>query len=253
MITIVLPVSRAEYLDRVLGSLELLECRAENVNIIAIVDGDDKLFVQTRNKIQDLKFNERLTVKYKNPKPVTKFDIYARRLRIADIHNHIKQYINPCEFIFGVEDDTLLPQNALQEMTTTYLDHPRAGMVQGVEMGRWGVPYVGAWKADDIYSPTVIESLDLGEGVEPVDCGGMYCFMTRYETYMAHEFKTFQKNSLGPDVEFGLELRKAGYENYVNWNVKCSHINNDKIISFKNTVPKKVIIKKHNTKWYAST
>jgi hypothetical protein len=49
--------------------------------------------------------------------------------------------------------------------------------IEGVELGRWGVPYVGAWRADDVYEPTKFESAMPQEGptagsVEEIDAGG---------------------------------------------------------------------------------
>lgn len=251
VVTIVLLISRQEYLHKVFSYLELMNCDSNKTNLIAIVDGNDQLFVDSRNRVEMSKFSNRLCVKYVNNDKVIPDVIFARRLRISDIHNQLKQYIDECDFIFGIEDDTLVPKNALLNLLRDYTLKPYAGFIEGVELGRWGVYYVGGWKSDDIYKSTKLSSVmppNDPRTLQEIDAGGFYCFMTRRDTYLSHKFDTFENNSLGPDVNFGMTLRKEGFMNYIDWNINCIHINKDKNISYPKMTPQQIeFIKKNNT------
>lgn len=234
MITIVMPVSRDTYLKKIFNTLENLDTEKYIVNILCIVDGNANLFTTVRNYVEGSKFDQRLTVQFKSKHTLKHFDVMARRMRIADIHNEIKKHIKQAEYIFGIEDDTIIPRNALVKLMKAYLDNPHAGMIEGVELGRWGVPYVGAWKCDDIYNPSQFKSLKPKDGIEEIDAGGFYCFMTKAEVYMAHTFAAYH-GLLGPDVNYGMWLRQQGYMNYIHWGVQCIHKHKGGDIDLSNT------------------
>ncbi len=225
MITILLTVSRIDYLEKVITSLELLECNHENTNILAIVDGNDELYLRTRNLINDTKYLERLTVRAKLDSQFSRLDVPTRRKRIAEIHNQAKTYISHNDgFIFSVEDDTTFPPETLQRLLKQATQAVSIGFVEGVELGRWGVRYVGAWTVNDIYLPTQFVSVEK-EPLEvmptKIDAGGLYCALIRTELYKAHIFNA--DNGLGPDINFGIDIRQKGYEAYINWSVRCTH------------------------------
>lgn len=60
------------------------------------------------------------------------------------------------------------------------------------------------------------------DGIEMIDAGGFYCYLTKFESFMKHEFEPYLQ-VLGPDVNYGLALRKTGSTNYVDWSIKCEH------------------------------
>lgn len=228
MTTIVLIVSRAEYLTKVLSSIELLQCNAQEVNLLVIVDGEDELFVRTRNLANDLKFNNRLVVRTELKGQPNRFNIQERRKRITAHHNQARGLIDHTTgYVFSVEDDTTLDPLALKKLTRIAVNNRAFGFAEGVELGRWGIPYVGAWKADDIYDPKQLVSvqnkyspgLDLVS--ENIDAGGLYCTLIRADLYKQHVFTC--ANGLGPDVNLGIELRQLGYDNFIAWNVPCTH------------------------------
>lgn len=228
MVTIVLTVSRDNYLTKVLSALELLKCNHNETNLLVIVDGNDELYVKTRNLANDLKFAQRLIVKTELPGAPSKLNIIERRKRIAAHHNQAKGLIpEDTDYVFSVEDDTTFEPNALQQLIQVAISHRAFAMAEGVEMGRWGVPYVGAWKADDIYEPTSLVSVenkysyDIPLTSENIDAGGLYCALIRADLYKLHNFTS--ENGLGPDVNFGLELRQLGFENFIVWSVPCTH------------------------------
>ena len=252
MVTIVLLVSRRDYLDKVLTGLELMHCDASRTNILCIVDGDDELFLTTRNLVNGMKFNERLVVRSDNKETPSRLDVQKRRKHIAALHNQAGHLIgDDVDWIFSVEDDTTFGRKALDRLLSVVVNYPSIGFVEGVELGRWGVPYVGAWRADDIYSTTTIKSVEKGKGVEKIDAGGLYCALIRADLYKNHQFNS--DNGLGPDVNFGMELRRTGYDNYIHWDVPCKHYNNvmGKEVVITPTDDTKVVTltKKSDTKW----
>ena len=110
-VTIVIPVSRDTHIQQIFHHLELLACDRTRTNILTVVDGDANLFVKVRNLTEMSKFKERLCLQFKSKHTLRQYDILGRRLRISDIHNFAKQHIMDCEFVFGIEDDTLVPKN----------------------------------------------------------------------------------------------------------------------------------------------
>lgn len=127
---------------------------------------------------------------------------------------------------------------------TDYLAHPHAGFVMGVELGRWGIPHVGAWHADDVYDMKRLESAmparsellnDAGRAigrtpdrvVEEIDAGGLYACLARLQHYTDHEFRPYEDCAFGPDLEWGISLRQQGHRNYIDWSVAVEHCRPD--------------------------
>lgn len=98
-------------------------------------------------------------------------------------------------------------------------------MVTGVELGRWGLPYVGAWRVDNINDTNSISSAPsrTADGVvEEIDASGLYCALIRSDMYQKHQF--YYNNGLGPDVNLGLFLRRNGFKNYIDWSIHVTHL-----------------------------
>lgn len=257
MLTIVLTVSRDAFLHKVITCLELLECNQEDVSILCIVDGPPALFVKTRNLVADMKFKNRLTVHYKDDKLPPRFDINTRRKRISAIHNFAKQYIGENqEFIFSVEDDTTFGKNTLKKLLKIAAENRAFGMAEGVELGRWGVPYVGAWVADDIYNLKELKSVKnvhdaLETRLSRIDAGGLYCALIKADLYKNHTFTC--SNGLGPDINLGIELRQLGFDNFIAWSIHCNHHYEDKgeekILSARENSKEITMTKVNDKKW----
>ena len=233
MVTIIIPVSRPDYLKRLFGQLELLFCNPAETNLLVYVDGDLNLYEKARNYTVMSKFSEKLCV-YRRKGLPNVGHMASRRKRIADIHNEIKANLNytpEYDFVYLIEDDTLVPPDSLEKLMEGFKDHPEAGFISGVELGRWGFLHVGAWETDNVDYPSVITSLPEKEGLVEVDASGLYCCLVRANVYNDHFFKPFEK-VLGPDVDFGFELRKKGYKNYVNFDVQCIHMDKKEDIDF---------------------
>jgi hypothetical protein len=228
VVTIVVPVSRSDNLSLFFTSLENLQCDARKTNLLAIVDGSDDLYLEVRNFVQNSRFNEKLTVKFASAQKARLRG--ERRKRIADIHNYAKTIIGDCKYVFSLEDDTIIKRDALAQLLRTYREYPHAGLVSGLELGRWGTYYIGAWKLDDIYNPTLVQSLmpeSPQRALVEVDGTGLYCLLTKREHYVDHFFKDLEDGAMGPDIEFGVSLRREGYTNIVDWRVQCVHMSKD--------------------------
>ncbi len=256
--TILLLVSRDDFLQRVLTSIELLECDHTRTNILCIVDGPPELYVKARNIVSDMKYNTRLTVTTNQHSAPPRMDIPTRRQRIADAHNQARGLIaHEHGYIFSVEDDTIVPRLALKRLLAVAGENRAFGMAEGVELGRWGVPYVGAWRVNDIYDVNEIKSIeykDRNAGYEEIDAGGLYCALIRADLYKLHEFHA--KNGLGPDVNFGIELRQLGFQNFIHWGVHCKHYNKvmgkETIVEPSDGSQEVTLTKINDVKWHTS-
>lgn len=223
MITIVVPISRSDYLARFFIRLEMLDCDSEKTNLLCYVDGPLELFQKVRNYTVNSKFKNKLCV-YRKKGIASVSSVHRRRQRISDIHNEIKELINDCDYIFLTEDDTLFPMDTLKKLYKTALNKKYFGFISGVELGRWGYEHIGAWKLDNVYDPNQITSIKLGKGIEEIDAAGLYCCLTTKENYMKNFFKPFE-NILGPDFDFGINLRKQGLLNFIDHSIHCEHLN----------------------------
>ena len=134
--------------------------------------------------------------------------------------------------------------NALSWLVNDIKNREAVGMVTGVELGRWGVPYVGAWKVDDIMNPQKVISMESKVGkslVEEIDAAGLYCALIRADLYKQHSFTT--DNGLGPDVNMAIEFRQLGFKNYIDWFVPVTHITrrNEKVLEIPAETPAKIV------------
>lgn len=243
-----------DYLDAIFARLEFLTCDRTKTNLLVAVDGPPELFVAARNAVEASKFNQRLCVQFNSKHKLRKFDIMGRRMRIADVHNFMKEHIVNSDYIFGLEDDTIINANTLELLLKDYGLYPYAGLIQGVQLGRWGVPYVGAWEANDVYEPSEMRSLMPPPAnsklmVQEIDAGGFYCFVTRADNYLKHTFKPFDINGMGPDVDYGIALRQQGLVNYIDWRVTTTHKSKQGDINLLTTQPRVTTLKKKENRW----
>lgn len=220
-ITAILPVSRTKYLDRVLESLRNQTYKPDN--LIVIYDGTDETFPYVRNKVVEEKYDYVLCVRSLNR--ITAFSIPDRRNHIVNIHNQIRELVGDADYIFSVEDDGILSANALEKLVEDMKTREDAGMITGVELGRWGMPYVGAWNVDDVHDTQLLTSAEskvYSDEIDEIDACGLYCALIRADYYKSHQF--FTANGIGPDVNFGLYLRQEGFKNYIDWSIHTTHL-----------------------------
>lgn len=233
MITIIMPVSRPDFLKRIFVQLELLDCDRSNTNLLCYVDGSLELFQETRNLVVNSKFREKLCV-YRRKGIGSVSSVHRRRERISAIHNEIKTLINKTDYVLLIEDDTLIPLDTITKFHNLAMMKKYFGFITGVQIGRWGYKHIGAWIVDDIYNINQITSIKKGQGIEEVDGAGLYCCFTTKENYIKNLFKPFE-NILGPDFDFGINLRRWGLKNYIDHSIHCDHLNKKETIQVFNS------------------
>ena len=222
-ITAVLPVSRTTYLEQVIYSLTNQTRKLDN--LIVVFDGPPTGYVEVRNKIVELPFN---TLCVPSNNPFVAETILERRRNIANNHNQLRELVGDCDFVWSIEDDGIIPLDALSKLIRGFNTFPEAGLITGVELGRWGNPYVGAWTVDNITTPQQATSLtnkSLEGGYEEIDASGLYCALMRADLYKENNF--FTQNGLGPDVNLGLAIRQKGFKNYIDWSIHLTHLTYD--------------------------
>lgn len=246
-ITIVLPISRSDYLKRIFARLDMMPCSREDVHLFTYVDGDQRLFEVARNLTVASKFSQKLCV-YRSKGMANVGSVRRRRERISAIHNEIKQYINASDYMLLLEDDTLTPFDTIGRMISSALDYPHAGLISGTEIGRWGWEHIGAWRVNDVYNISHIESIPKETGIREVDATGLYTCLIRSDLYMKHRFEPFDI-ILGPDFNLGIELRKSGYKNYIDFDIQCAHMTQKTDITVSKSNIVQVAFDKIGTKW----
>lgn len=216
-LTLAALVSRENYFEEWQRSIHSLDIPREDTEVCLLVDGTEEFKDKVENAFQDWR---KVTVEHSGEEPVEHSDLMGRRNRIAALMNRLAEQAGFSTYTMIVEDDTLVPRNAFNRL------HQRmargVGYVSGVEVGRWGIPYIGAWKMDDIVHPNKIWSLEYKEaGYQEIDAGGLYCCLVR-----TRDFKeaTFETKDFGPDFHFVHDLRKYGYKAYCDWSTKCVHL-----------------------------
>ncbi len=239
-LAIVLPVSRADYLNQVFESINNLELPFWQSKLYISVDGDEALYEKVKS--YETKMTKYVVRLFDEP-AVT---IPERRERIAEHHNWFSKEIES-DLVFGIEDDSIVPSNAVMKMAPYFDRDINTGVVYGVELGRWGVPYVGIWKADNLEEPTKIDSVMPHETTE-VDSGGLYCFMAQGVLYKSHWFKA--REYCGPDIDFGLQLKKNLWRVIVDWSIEVEHLTEGgHSISLSNTEPQRISLVKIGNRW----
>lgn len=258
-ITVILPISRTDYLYEVFNCLADLE-KPTSTELIIVTDGDKNLKKEVDSALDMLNFR-RIRVLEFGVSPAE--DIESRRYRISAIHNMLKHYIpEACDYVLSVEDDTTFPCYALTRLKESIEQNENCVFAQGVQLGRRNSPYIGAWRTDDLYEPSVIESV-LPTTVggynlhihDFIDAGGLYCALIDADLYKIHTFAPFDAegwNGLSCDLNFGLYLRQQGYQCVMNNQVVCGHLTEKGSIDLTNTEPDQVVFNKVNDKWKAS-
>jgi hypothetical protein len=220
--------------------------KPDDTELLIITDGDVNLERAVDKRLDSVSFAKIQVVSY-GEKPAT--TINERRFRISDIHNKAKHYVSgDCDYVFLVEDDTTYPKETLTKLFKSFKSVENCMYVEGVQLGRHGAAYVGAW----LYDQDVFMSLMPGKGVEQISAGGFYCALTDAELYKMHHFEPFDKegtNGLSCDVNYGIYLKQQGYECLIDWSIQTDHIGERGSVNLGNTMPEQLQFKKENDKW----
>lgn len=252
-ITIIIPVTRKECLDKLFESLKNLVFDYERTDILFYVDCIDGVVIDKINTFMVTSIMETI-VHFSGNEGVPNVRISKRRDRIVEVHKNIQHLIpRDTEYIMGLEDDTIFPADALQRMLPVIM-RDNVGFIEGVQVGRWGIKMIGAWRTDDVENPTKMITLPFldttgnpGKYLERIDAGGFYCFMTKANLYKEANFE-WHDECFGPDVCYSLNLRKLGFKNYIDWGLICGHDDYGKILMPDKKV-EVVVFNKNEDKW----
>lgn len=157
-----------------------------------------------------------------NSKPADEYDITKRRESIIDMREESKTLLNDdAPITFCLEDDTLPPHDAFDVLLKQAQDG--YDLVSGIQVGRHAKQMIGAWRVTPVKKPTRVESIPYqAGGVVDVDGAGMYCYITTTSLYKAATYHS-ETECLGPDVCFGLDLRRQGLRVGANFDIICGH------------------------------
>lgn len=161
-------------------------------------------------------------------------------MAIGRIMNSFKDYIGKSTYSIVIEDDTVVPANALQKLIFDMETMPKAGITQGIEVGRHNSNFIGVTRIDEIFHYPPIEGKPNPElifngcmnlqnygnknsGVEEIGGGGFYCSLFRSDVYRKIDFESKVIGSTSVDVIVGPKVRRLGYKWYADWSVNCTH------------------------------
>lgn len=203
-----------------------------NVEMLIFIDNVDitEAYVANQFEKYEVPFAYRLAnSKRRAPQEVR---IYYRRERIKEMLTMLQQAIRDLkrqyDILFMVEDDTKIQSDALQRLLADYRDltaqNVNIGFIEGVQVGRHGIRMIGAWRTDDVNNPTQMATIPFSKSdfFSKIDGGGLYCFITQMQLFLDHTFY-WHHECFSVDVTYGLELRKKGYTNIIDWTVVTGH------------------------------
>lgn len=247
MISVILPISRSDFLRPVFNCLKELQ-KPPDTELIIITDGDQNLQKAVDKRLDSIDFKKISVINFGDSPAET---INERRYRISAIHNHAKQFIDQkSEFVFLIEDDSIYEPDTLIRFLDKFNSVGNLGFIEGVQMGRRATPYIGGWIADNPRDPYCITSV-LPDG-QAIDAGGLYCCLTYADFYRSHTFEPFDKigtNGLSCDVNFGFSITNRGYRCLIDWGVIVDHIGEKGSVNIGNTKPCRVRFTKLNNRW----
>lgn len=220
LVTILVTMTRAWVVEEFMVQLNALETDPSRTDLVLIVDSADrKIPALVLEHLDAGRF--RNIVKVQNRNIVNERSPKVRRSRIAWVLNRAKVMIGETDYVLGLEDDTDFPPRTLKEFLAIAKDTADFGIVSGIQVGRWGCTMVGIWRADQLTKPERLWTVAPGRGIQRVDATGFYCFLTPTELFKSvnHAWG----DPAGPDVHYGLELRKRGYRVLADWDVPCGH------------------------------
>lgn len=237
-VSIIVPITRRWALPKVFKNLDMLYCDLNKTELLFYVDTPDPFILNDCNKyLRGSKYRRHAMIKSGNTRP-TDVSVAVRRARIVESKERVKPYLaKESEYVFGVEDDTGFRRMSLNRLLDPITALPDVGFVQGVQAGRWDTKIIGAWRANDVSNPTMMETVAFepkwpdgrDKYLENIDGGGFYCYITRTELFKKAEYRS-DGLCLGPDVTYGLDLKKQGLKCLMDWGLICEHFTEDQTI-----------------------
>lgn len=228
-VTVFLPISRDWRIQTMAEQLSRLDYAGIQTDIVAVIDNKDISEQQFRNAFAKYEVPGNIVAVHCTGNPgASEANVGRRRERIMNVWNQAAKLIpEDSELVFTVEDDTELPKAALKALVEDYqnleANGAKVGLVSGIQVGRWGFKMIGAWRVDDPANLKVAETVPFTytKILDKVDAAGFYCFITPRHLFVSAEY-TF--NQFGADVNYGLEARRKGFQNYIDWTIKTGHV-----------------------------
>lgn len=233
IITIFCPFTRTWAVEGWLENLAAVEHDPKLTNLCFIVDGDQSVIANQLRKFAESRQYRSFHVKVNSDWHPNEVRLAVRRMRIADVKNQSKDLIAETDgdIIIGFEDDTVFDRlKSFDRLIEPLMINEKVGFVEGVQMGRWGANMIGAWEVDDVDNPTEVKTLLPDKGYQYIAGGGWYGYATRRHLYMNCEYYTSSAQPYGPDLNFGIYVRRMGYKCIVDWDTVFGHRDYNKIL-----------------------
>lgn len=232
-VQIFMPITRAWRMNEIAQMLGRLDTHGFKCELLVCIDNANitEHFVANAFEKYELTIPYRIiqTKKY----PVGEVNMASRRNRITEMLEFSKKHIGDTDFVFMVEDDTDIKPLAMKALIVDYANLTKAGakvgFVEGVQVGRHGYRMIGGWRIDDLENPQVMQTIPFRRDIliEKIDGGGLYCFITPTNLFKSHTWH-WEAECLSVDVMYGIDLRKKGYQNFIDWTVEAGHVQQDK-------------------------
>lgn len=226
--SVVVLVSRPEYLNTVTENLEKLELPGSSELVVMIDNSNigDSFVTEEIKK----RFYATTIKNISHTKPPSGASPQARN-RISQVRNESKPLVGDTHYVFSFEDDTVIPADAFMKLSMNIDD--KTGVISGVQVGRHTEKIIGAWFADHYWFPSEFTTLGKNEITTPlvsVSGTGMYCYITPTKTYKEAQYGWHMP--VGPDVWYGLFCLSKGLTVRVDQSVVCGHrIPNGKVLT----------------------
>lgn len=255
---IVLPLTRKWAIEMQAKQLAALDRSMVDAELLVFVDNNDINSSVIIDKFEKHEMTMPYKIKHtKRPAP-HEIRINYRRDRIRDMltmaQDYIKEHYADKEMLFMVEDDTQIEPDTLTKLLIDYQQLTeqkiKVGFIEGAQVGRHGIRMIGAWRTDDLENPTLMTTIPFNETelFEKIDGGGLYCFITPMELFLQHTFY-WHDECFSVDVTYGLELRKKGYTNIIDWSVVAGHVDQNGNVLVPNTNCSVAEYRKEGDRW----
>jgi len=144
--------------------------------------------------------------------------------KVGEIYNSIIPMVKT-KFLWIIEDDIIPSHDAGEKLlkgftspdtfsvSAVYMQHPR----------HYPAPFSArlvAWKK---LSPNTVWLEKIGKGIERIDGNGMGCVILK--VFKDFDF-SYEKATLGYDMQFYMREKQKGRIAKINWDVKCHHMEN---------------------------
>lgn len=232
-VLIVVPLTRKWAVEMQAKQLAALHRYTDiDYHLLIYIDNNDIPPAYVEDKLNKYEMTLPFTVKTSRRPAPHEIRLYYRRERIKQMLTMVQTEIKKLQqfdMMFMVEDDTQIAPDTLQRLLADYKDltdeKVNIGFIEGAQVGRHGIRMIGAWRCDDVHNPTTIATIPFNTKsfFEKIDGGGLYCFITPMPLFLAHEFY-WQGECFSVDVTYGLELRKKGYINIIDWTIAAGHV-----------------------------